>query len=281
MDFISNNIARELPLEEIAAQAELSKFHFHRIFRVVTGETTGDFTRRIRLERAARRLIAGKESVTHLAHSLGFSTSQNFARAFKSHFGKTPSQFRKLDSSTIWTNRPEDVLDLSVCRDALTSEPECRRFPELRIVYTRYVGSYEINVKNFIGSAKAYRKLEKWAQGRAIAVRPLVVAIWDSSGLTPDGSYRTDFCLAYDGPTPETSGIINEGILPGGDHVTAQFNVEKWDIDGAYLVLTEWALEHGYQPIGGPCVEVHTAETSQLMTGNFPFELRLPVSSFG
>lgn len=58
MNFISRNIERDLSLEEIADKVSFSKFHFHRIFKAVTGETVAGFTRRLRLELAANRLLS-------------------------------------------------------------------------------------------------------------------------------------------------------------------------------------------------------------------------------
>jgi AraC family transcriptional regulator len=53
MNFIETHLEENPSLEEIARAASFSKFHFHRIFKGVTGESVGEFTRRLRLEKAA------------------------------------------------------------------------------------------------------------------------------------------------------------------------------------------------------------------------------------
>lgn len=58
MNFISQNIEQDLPLEKIAESASFSMLHFHRIFKTVVAETIANFTRRLRLELAANRLIS-------------------------------------------------------------------------------------------------------------------------------------------------------------------------------------------------------------------------------
>ena len=57
IDHIRDHLADELSLESLAAIAAFSPFHFHRIFRAMTGETLAAFVQRLRLERAAVTLI--------------------------------------------------------------------------------------------------------------------------------------------------------------------------------------------------------------------------------
>lgn len=90
MNFISQNLERELTLEEISLAATFSKFHFHRIFKAAVGETIAEFTRRLRLEMAANRLLSyPDEDITKVALDCGFSSSQNFAKAFPAIWNDT------------------------------------------------------------------------------------------------------------------------------------------------------------------------------------------------
>jgi methylphosphotriester-DNA--protein-cysteine methyltransferase len=72
IDYIEENIDTELSLETLAKVASFSRFHFHRIFSALVGETLNGFVRRLRLERAASMLIAHpKETITAIARSKG------------------------------------------------------------------------------------------------------------------------------------------------------------------------------------------------------------------
>ena len=101
MNYISRNIKRDLSLEEIAETASFSMFHFHRIFKAVAGETVAGFTRRLRLELAANRLLSVKQNdITTIAMDCGFSSSQNFAKAFRIDTFRIPKKpFRKVQFS--------------------------------------------------------------------------------------------------------------------------------------------------------------------------------------
>jgi AraC family transcriptional regulator len=54
---IQANLDQDLSLEVLATRVQLSPFHFHRLFRSAVGETLKQYTQRLRLERAANRLI--------------------------------------------------------------------------------------------------------------------------------------------------------------------------------------------------------------------------------
>ena len=62
-------------LDTIAARAGWSPFHLHRSFRTVFGETPKQYTQRLRLERAASRLLLNDDSVLTVALDAGFKQS--------------------------------------------------------------------------------------------------------------------------------------------------------------------------------------------------------------
>src|SRR5499433_1395763 len=95
IDYLRENLDRQVKLEELAKVACFSEFHFHRIFGAVSGETLNNFTNRLRLEKAARLLRYSDQSLTDIALDCGFSSSATFSRAFQSGYDTSPRQFRK------------------------------------------------------------------------------------------------------------------------------------------------------------------------------------------
>jgi AraC family transcriptional regulator len=96
MDYVQAHLDEELKLEKLAGVAAFSPFHFHRVFAAIAGETLSDFIRRVRLERAASGLaILRDTSVLEIALRCGFSSAATFARAFKSHFGMSATEWRE------------------------------------------------------------------------------------------------------------------------------------------------------------------------------------------
>src|SRR6516162_3143208 len=95
IDYLRENLDRQVKLEEMAKVACFSEFHFHRIFGAVAGETLNSFTNRLRLEKAARLLRYSDHSLTDIALDCDFSSSATFSRAFRSGYETSPSWFRK------------------------------------------------------------------------------------------------------------------------------------------------------------------------------------------
>src|SRR5213080_552501 len=92
--YIQNHLDEVITLDDLAAVAHFSPYHFHRIFRGMVGESVMEHVRRLRLERAAHRLKFGDQPVTRLAFDAGYETHEAFTRAFAAAFGQAPSQFR-------------------------------------------------------------------------------------------------------------------------------------------------------------------------------------------
>jgi AraC family transcriptional regulator len=68
-------------LDELADAAALSRFHFHRLFRLLTGETVGEAITRIRIALAIDAVDSDRATVTAAAHRAGYASSQSLARA--------------------------------------------------------------------------------------------------------------------------------------------------------------------------------------------------------
>lgn len=98
--YIREHIDEALNREVLAEVAGFSVPHFHRIFTTHTGENIASYVRRVRMERAGRKLRMGAVDITEVALAAGYDTHSAFSKAFKQHFGLSPSEFRQLDCRT-------------------------------------------------------------------------------------------------------------------------------------------------------------------------------------
>ena len=96
MRYIREHISEPLDRETLAAVAGFSVPHFHRVFTAHVGESAISYVRRLRLERAARKLRMGAVDITEVALAAGYDTHAAFSKAFKQQFGLSPSEFRQL-----------------------------------------------------------------------------------------------------------------------------------------------------------------------------------------
>lgn len=81
-------------LEDLAALAGISAFHFSRGFRNALGEPPLRHLARLRIAEACRQLAQTDRPVATIARSVGYRSPQAFARAFERHCGCTPRAHR-------------------------------------------------------------------------------------------------------------------------------------------------------------------------------------------
>ncbi|MEM8826671.1 MAG: AraC family transcriptional regulator [Pseudomonadota bacterium] len=91
---ILEHLDEPLDLDRLADIACLSRFHWHRIYRAMTGETIAASVRRLRLDRAAEELAHGERPVAEIAIRAGYAAAPSFTRAFRAAFGTAPAAFR-------------------------------------------------------------------------------------------------------------------------------------------------------------------------------------------
>ena len=84
-----------LDLADGAAKADVSAFHFLRLFAKVLGVTPNQYLVRSRLRHAARLLADPARRITDIALDVGFGDLSNFVRTFRRAAGLSPSGFRQ------------------------------------------------------------------------------------------------------------------------------------------------------------------------------------------
>ena len=97
MRYIRAHISDPIRRETLADIAGFSVPHFHRIFTAHVGESAISYIRRLRLERAARKLRMGAVDITEVALTAGYDAHAAFSKAFRQQFGLSPSEFRQLN----------------------------------------------------------------------------------------------------------------------------------------------------------------------------------------
>lgn len=92
-DFIHTHVGQDLSLEDISQAANLSKYHFLRLFRRQFGITPHQYVLSCRINAARRELDIGAP-VNDVVYRYGFSDLSHFNRRFKRIYGMTPKQYQ-------------------------------------------------------------------------------------------------------------------------------------------------------------------------------------------
>ncbi len=288
VDYVERNPAAELSLEGLARIANFSPYHFHRVFRAITGETLFDFGQRLRIEKGARMLLRSKErSVLETAQSCGFASAATFARAFKAHFGMSATQWRN-DGHRAWRERGNRNLgnELSKASKATKSGAgntvSVRRIdagkirigtlPSYRIAYMRYVGPYGPK-----GIPQLWGRLAKWRTARGFGKDATVLGLaYDDPRIAAAQTCRYDACVTVPGDFVSDR-HVNVVDTASGRYAICGFDGMAADIVKAWnRAFRDWLPDSGFEPDDKPVIELY-GSGSPHPTQAFSCELCLPV----
>jgi AraC family transcriptional regulator len=182
-DYIESNLEKPMNLEELAAVANFSKFHFNRIFHSIVGETPFQFILRVRIENAATLILTNKkESISEIAQKCGFSDLSIFSRNFRNYFQMSASQYRASKSKNSNLSQQESNNHQTAERPIqyfcpelktlkwrtnmkLNKSVEVKELPKMTVAYIRHIGPYQGDDKLF---ESIWNKLFSWAEPRGL-----------------------------------------------------------------------------------------------------------------
>ncbi len=301
VDFVEQHYGQELSVESLAAIANFSKFHFHRIFKSVTGETLSGFVQRTRLERAATMLTTGSAPITSIALDCGFSSPATFARAFKSMFSVSASQWREADSknrNVLRTQRkanrtqreapvvspiygetlaPSWTLTMpTINKLPFESTVAITERPDLFVAYARAVGAYAGDSDLF---RRLFATLMTWAGARGLLgpdTEFLAIA-HDDPTVTEEAKQRISVCASVPLET-EGEGDIGTMLVPGGTCAIARFELHDQEVGLAWeAMMSGWLPESGFQLDDRHCYQISRNRPDEHPEGKLIFDLCLPV----
>lgn len=199
-------------LNRLAAAAAFSPFHFHRVYRAMTGETTGQTVARLRLLQGLRLLANDQRTVTDAALAVGYQTPQAFTRAMRQGLGGTPTELRA-EPERLWREidrlaqppAPEDGHTAPLRVEVVSVEP-------FQVATLRVTGAYpEQN--------QGYGRLFGWAaeNGLLDSLRGLYGVPVDDRRDVPPQACAFDCMLALGAPFANDLGAgIRVQVLGGG-----------------------------------------------------------------
>ena len=309
IDYIKNNLDKDLSLEQLARIGLFSKFYFHRIFKSICGENLNDFVNRTRIESSAFFLIhRPKSPITSIAYDAGFSSPSAYSRAFKKRFDMTPSLWRSKNSlqSKICTldsnigqmnsNTSKGKSKVTLYIDSRTQTPrwrinmkndsslkiEVQAMPDIHIAYVRHHGQYNPHDKELFQGL--FSKLMSWAIPRNLFSPPETKAMTVYSSGHPDitapDNLCVDACISIKKDTV-VDGEVGKRVITGGQYAVISLTDATMDECGQAWdeVFNHWLPESGYQPDDGGYYCNHLNDPEQHPQKLHNVEMYLPVKA--
>ena len=95
VELMRARLSEDISLDELAVEAQLSPFHFARMFKQSLGVPPRVYLTRLRMEKACDLLETTDLPVTEIAFEVGYSSNQVLARVFLKHRRMSPSDYRR------------------------------------------------------------------------------------------------------------------------------------------------------------------------------------------
>jgi AraC family transcriptional regulator len=93
LSFIDEHAHESIALDKLAALANVSRFHFARMFKISTGVSPMMYVERSRIHKAQGLIKEGQLSLAAVGEAVGFADQSHFTRRFRLHVGCTPSHY--------------------------------------------------------------------------------------------------------------------------------------------------------------------------------------------
>lgn len=251
IDHVHSHVGDELSLDSISDVAAMSRYHWHRTYKGLTGKTVGETIRRIKLNSAARELAQTDHPIDLAAGNCGYPTRRSFDRAFYQIYRCTAAAFRKHASAIPGLGPFEDspaVIDISVVQR-----------PAITVAALEHRGLYE-------ESAATMHRLVALCTTRKVEVVGSSMGIFIEAGTDiPLHLRRALVALAID-PSTELSDPLVPHVVPAGRYAAGVFIGPSAALPRAWEVFcAECERRFGDQFGDGLCFEVYCddPDTSQ------------------
>lgn len=283
IDYIREHLADDLSLEMLADLAGFSRFHFHRVFSSIMGETLADFVARLRLERAAALLRADRSMpITDAALAVGFSALASFSRAFRRRYGINASAWDRRAALQAHAN-DQTLSGFPAYTDAALSEAArllpvvVRPFPQTRIAYIRVTDSYKPD-----RVMSAVERLSAWVAARGVdpLTRLSIGMSQDDPDVTPLELYQYDVCMSV----PDDwrgEGEVQVRTMRACTLASIHVQGDIYAVDRAWQVLYRyWLPNSRYLPDNLPAMEIYHRQPSEIGWETFDMDAALPIVPF-
>jgi len=268
--YIYDNLAGDLSLDTLADVAAMSRFHWHRTYRAVTGETAVQTVRRLRMYRASYLLANSEAAIAEVGAQVGYPNPDSFARTFAESHGVSPSAFRT--ARRISTDGPDLSFEKRSYETMLTSK-HIREDPPRRLAGLAHSGAY-----HQIGGT--FEKLAGIAGARGLfgTAGPMVGIYLDDPSVTEEAKLRSFAGMVVPDETaieaPLTEHQLPASRLAVGTYVGPYANLqEAWS-----AMYADYLAELGETVADRPCFEIYLNSPANTAPDELITELCVPLA---
>lgn len=286
--YIDNNLDADLSLEKMAEIAMYSSFHFHRIFKLITGETLQNYIIRKKIEKSAFYLAVKKNiELKDLYLDLGFSNHSVFSKTFKKYYGIAPTAFRNSAPETFHkilqiqskNGQVNTVFSQDICTienllnwTKMNLKIEVKELPEMNLAAVMSLGIANVE--------PSYNILIDWAKKKQLFPRENVKMIsvyHDSFKVTPPDKVRIHACMLLDKHLDKQEGLVFSETIHAGKFIVGSGEVTLQDFEQCWVSLFLWMNEQHYSTRKAFPFEIYHTNFKEHPEGKMMVDFCIPV----
>ena len=264
IDHIFANLDGDLSLDALADVAAMSRFHWHRTYRAMTGETCAQTVRRIRLHVAASELVRTSLPVAKVAKSVGYVDRDSFDRAFLAQYGMTPVAFRSRGVPSPFVLIKKETVQMYPV--------EIRDIPARRLIGLPHKGAY-------FRISEAFTRLDVIIAARGLfpQTRGMIAVFYDDISLVPEDDLQSFAAFEVDPVLPVPEGLeVRE--IPAGPQAVLTYHGAYMNLPSAYEYLFgTWLPGSGREPAEAPSYEKYLNTPLDTAPDDLVTEIYLPL----
>ncbi|MCR5421707.1 MAG: response regulator [Lachnospiraceae bacterium] len=97
--YISENYSKDISLDEVSREVDISPYYFSKLFKEETGENFIEYLTSVRINKAKQLITGSDMSMKEICTSVGYSDPNYFSRIFKKNVGLTPTEYKEKDNA--------------------------------------------------------------------------------------------------------------------------------------------------------------------------------------
>ncbi|GEJ45004.1 GyrI-like domain-containing protein [Chryseobacterium sp. ON_d1] len=258
IQYIDRHFDADLSLEKVSEVSAYSPFHFHRIFKLVTGETLQNYIIRKKIEKSALHLALHKNmDIKDIYWDLGFSSHSVFCKTFKKHYGLAPTEFRRSAPEKFHrilqqqskNGQVNTIFSQYICSienllnwTKMNLKIEVKKMPEMNLASVMSLGIANVE--------SSFNVLIDWATKKGLFPKDKVKMIsvyHDSCRITPLDKVRIHACMLLDKQLNTQEGEVFAETLEAGKYIVGSGEVTLDDFEKCWVSLFLWMNEHNYK----------------------------------
>ena len=268
VDYINDNLNKSIGLKPLAKISNISEFHFHRLFKAFIGESIGSYITRQRIERSARILQTSNYTLTEIAERVGYQSAYSLSKAFKKHFGVSPSAFRNIE--TFFSSK--STIDKPAL---LNLDPEIISIEEKELVYIRIISKYG-SEKDY---AVAWNELIQYGKANNIlnSKTEYIGLSFDDPNITKPDKCRFYACISTD-KTIEPKGKFGAQTIKKGKYAVFKLKGSYSGLAKLYdSIYFDWLPKSNFQLRNGLPFEKYLNDPDKVETSEILTEIFIPI----